>query len=284
MKKKSFKIIIDMLFYLVGCFAYSAAITMFISANEISPGGLTGVATVLDFLYGLPSGLVVFILNIPILVFGFLKLGGVFVLKTAAAVTILSVCLEFTDKFLPKIKTDNILASLFGGMLMGLGISLVMLRGATTGGIDIIAKLINKRFRHLTVGRLMLAIDAIIIAFAAVAYRNIESALYSAVALFASSKIMDTVLYGADKGKIIHIVTDAPEAICRDVNEKLGRGITRLSAMGGWTGQEHAMLMCTVRVHEVSSVYSVVYEHDAKAFIVVSDAGEIIGEGFKSEI
>lgn len=281
MNKKMLSFLLDILYYIAGSFIYSSAVTMFISANEISPGGLTGIATVLNHLFSLPSGITLFFLNIPILIIGFIKFGGIFIIKTTIATTVLSFSLSVTDALLPAFQIDKILAAVFGGILMGLGISLVMLRGATTGGVDIIAKLINRRFRHLTVGRLILLMDAVVIAIAAVAYRNVESALYSVISMYASSRIMDTILYGADKGKIIYIVTNSPKEICAAVNTVLSRGITMLSAVGGYTGQSRVMLMCTVRRHEVSEVYSIINEYDKKAFIVVSDAGEIIGEGFK---
>jgi len=164
---------------------------------------------------------------------------------------------------------------------MGLGISLIMLRGATTGGVDIIAKLINKRFRHFTVGKIILIIDAAVITLASIVYRNFESALYSVLSMYVSSFVMDTVLYGADKGKLIYIITSYPDEVCKDITTLLSRGITKLPAKGGFTGAERTLLLCTVRRYEVSAVYDVINKYDKNAFIVVSDAGEIIGEGFK---
>ncbi len=281
MKEKLRKTATDLFFYIVGCAIYSSAITMLVSANEISPGGLTGIATVLNYLFSLPSGFTLFMLNIPILIIGFIKFGGIFIIKTSVVTALMSVGLTITDLFLPAFKIDKILASVFGGILMGLGISLIMLRGATTGGVDILAKLINRRFRHLTVGKLILFMDAVVITLATIAYRNIESALYSVLSLYASSYIMDTVLYGGDKGKLVYIVTDKALDICREITLGLSRGVTVLSARGGYTGKERSLLLCTVRRHEVSELYSVLDKHDKNAFIVVADAGEIIGEGFK---
>lgn len=255
---------------------------MFISSNQISPGGLTGIATALNFLFGLPSGFLLFILNIPILIIGYKNFGLSFIAKTAGVTVILSLSLSITDAFLPQFEIDKILASVFGGILMGLGLSIVMRRGASTGGVDILAKLINRRFRHLTVGRLILMIDAIVIALATLIYRNIESALYSVIALYASSRVMDMVLYGADKGKLIYIVTEKPKEVCKDINERLKRGVTVIKAQGGYTGDERTLLLCTVRRHEVSGIYETVENYDNKAFIVVGDVGEIIGEGFKN--
>ena len=279
--KRYTKIAIDFLYYIVGSFIYSFAITAFISANEISPGGFTGIATLVNFVANIPTGIVLLALNIPVIILGFVKLGGAFILKTAGATVIVSVCLDISEKIFPRFDTDSILAAVFGGILMGLGLSLVLLRGATTGGVDIIAKLINRKFRHISVGRIILALDAAVILLAAFVYKNIESALYSVVAMYASSRVMDTLLYGADKGKLIHIVTEKPDVICHAIIERLRRGVTKVSATGGYTGESRTMLICTVRHHEAAAVHDIIREFDQSAFIIVSDAGEIIGEGFK---
>lgn len=282
-KKRLNKFLSDIAVYLVGSLIYSSAVTMFVSPNEISPGGLTGIATALNFLFALPSGTVLFLLNIPILIMGYLKFGGKFIVKTAIATVLISFSLTVTDAILPQFVIDKILASVFGGILMGTGISLIMLKGATTGGVDVIAKLINRRFKHITVGKIILIVDALVIGFAAVAYRNIESILYSVISIYATSHIMDTVLYGADKGKMIYIITEYPVEVCREINTVLQRGVTILSAKGGYTGKERSLLLCTVRRYEVSGVYEIVDKYDINAFIVVSDAGEILGEGFKNK-
>ncbi len=255
---------------------------MFITANEISPGGFTGIATLINYLFSLPSGIILLLLNIPVLILGFLKFGGIFIVKTAIATGIVSFALTVTDAILPSFHIDKILASLFGGILMGLGLSLILLRGATTGGVDILAKLINRRFRHLTVGRVILIMDAAVVALAAFVYGNIESALYSSVSLYASSVIMDKMLYGGDKGKLIYIVSLKYKEICKEINSTLKRGVTVLSAKGGYTDEERQLLLCVVRIHEVSAVYSILDKIDKSAFIIVADAGEIVGEGFKA--
>ena len=280
--KNIIKTVFDIIWFFIGAFIYSSAVTMFITANEISPGGFTGIATLINYLFSLPSGIILLLLNIPVLILGFLKFGGIFIVKTAIATGIVSFALTVTDAILPSFHIDKILASLFGGILMGLGLSLILLRGATTGGVDILAKIINCRFRHLTVGRVILIMDAAVVALAAFVYGNIESALYSSVSLYASSVIMDKMLYGGDKGKLIYIVSLKYKEICKEINSTLKRGVTVLSARGGYTDEERQLLLCVVRVHEVSAVYSILDKIDKSAFIIVADAGEIVGEGFKA--
>lgn len=281
MRKKIFQLATDMLWYLLGSAIYSVAVTVFISANEISPGGLTGIAELIRYSTGIPAGITLMALNLPILILGLIKFGGVFIIKTFIATAFVSFTLTLSELVVPAAQVDRILASVFGGVLMGLGLSLVMHHGATTGGVDIVAKLVNRRVPHFTVGKLILMFDGLVILLATVVYRNVESALYSVVSLYVSSRLMDTVLYGADKGKIIYIISSAPDSIIKAINSTLRRGVTVLQASGGYTGQPYRMLMCTVRRHEVSEVYRIIKECDSKAFTVVSDAGEIIGEGFK---
>mgnify|MGYP004585393791 FL=1 len=280
-RKQLFSFLVDLLFYIAGGIIYSVAVLLFLTENEISPGGLTGIATILNYLFSLPIGTVVFILNIPLLAAGFIKFGGVFIAKTAVATAVMSLTLDISGLFMPKMKIDPILAALFGGLLMGLGISLFMLRGATTGGTDIIAKLINRKFPHLTVGRLMLAADAAVVGLSALVYKNMESALYAVIAIYASSRVMDLILYGADRGKIIYVITDNAKELSDSIMSLINRGVTLLDVTGAYTGTKRQMLMCTVRRHEVAAVCRLATSCDKNAFIIVGEAGEVLGEGFK---
>lgn len=278
------EIALDLVCYVIGCAIYSVAVTSLITPNAISPGGFTGIAAVVNYLTGVSTGLIVLVINIPVIILGIVRLGGIFIVKTAAATGILSLCLELSERFVPRFEVNKILAGIFGGILMGAGLSIILRRGATTGGVDIIGKLVNRRFRYLTVGRIILFSDIVIITFVSIVYKNIESGLYSVVAMYASARVTDAVLYGSDKGKIVYAVTDKPDEICDAVSARIERGVTRLAATGGYTGDTHTMLMCTVRINEVAALCDIIRGIDSGAFVVVSDAGEIIGEGFKTEL
>ena len=281
MNKAIKRMVLDLFCYIIGSFIYSSAVTIFISPNEFSPGGFTGIATLLNYWSNLPSGIFLLILNIPVIIIGFIKFGGFFIIKTAIATLLLSVSLTITDLLLPSFQIDKILAAVFGGIMMGAGLSLILLRGATTGGIDIIAKLINKNHRHFTVGKIILIFDSFVITLATIIYRNIESALYSVVSMYSASGILDLVIYGADKGKLVYIITDEPHKICRDINVKLKRGVTTLKGFGGYTRKEKEVLLCSVRKYEISAIYGIIKLYDPTAFVIVSDAAEITGQGFK---
>lgn len=281
MRSRAKKTTVDILYFFVGAIIYSVSVNMFLSPNGISPGGFTGVAAVINHITNIPTGTMLFIFNIPILILGYIKMGGVFILKTSFVTVLVSLSLDISASLSPIIRADGILVSMFGGILMGIGLSLILLRGATTGGIDIIAKFVNRKYRHLSVGKIILMADGIVILLNALVYKNAESALYSIVAMYMGTRLMDVLLYGADKGKIIYIITNSPDEICNEINHSVGRGVTKLSVIGGYTGETKTMLMCTVRVHEVAAIHDLVKQYDDRAFMVVSDAGEIIGEGFK---
>lgn len=269
------------MWYIFGSIIYAVAVTVFISSNEISPGGITGVATVLNYLFGLPTGLTVFILNIPILILGYYKCGKGLIISTTAVTFITSFALTVVENVFPIFKMDKIIASIFGGIFLGFSISIIMRHGATTGGVDIIAKIINRKYRHITVGKIILMTDVAVLLLAVLAYGKLESALYSVVTMFASSKVMDYMLYGSDRGKLVYIITDKPSEVSSTLVKDLARGVTILDVTGGYTGEKRKMLMCSVRPYEVSALYSIIEKFDPKAFITVTEAGEIIGEGFK---
>lgn len=282
---KNFKIdktATDILYFVSGAAVYSVAINTFLYPAGISPGGFTGIATVINKLTEIPVGMLTFVLNLPILVLGYIKIGGKFILKTGAVTIFFSTLLDITANVLPHFKGDTTLAALFGGISMGFSLSLILLRGATTGGIDIIAKLINRKRRRLSVGKIIFISDFFVIILNSLIYKNIEIGLYSIVTIYVATHIMDLLLCGTDRGKIIYIITDNPDIICKKITDTLSRGVTKISVTGGYTAKERTMIMCSVRIHEVSPVIDIIKEHDANAFSVVTDASEILGNGFKT--
>lgn len=281
MKNNIKKTVVDLLFYVVGCCIYSAAVIMFTDPNELSPGGATGIALILNHLFSLPTGMTVLAINIPLIIAGYLVFGKRFILNTAVATVVLSVSLDALSGVVKPYYTDGILAAIFGGIMMGAGLGLIFLRGATTGGTDIAAKLIKKKFKFVSMGRIVLVIDLIVVVLTALVYRNFQSALYSIVSLYASSRVMDNLLYGTDRGKLMHIITAEPQKISDEIFSKLGRGVTLLDAVGAYTGERRSLLLCAVRPSEVSALQSIIKTTDPDAFMVISDAGEILGEGFK---
>lgn len=273
--------IYDLLFYTVGCFVYAASVIILMRPNGISPGGLTGIATLLNTLVSLPIGLGVILLNIPIFIVGFISLGGEFLIKTAIATVISSVALDLCGGLLTPYSVDGILAAVFGGILSGFGLGLVMLRGATTGGVDIIAKLINRKWQYFSIGRCILIMDGIVVLLSIFVYKSLQNGMYTVISIYTASKIMDAVIYGAGQGKFIYIVTENRE-LEKIIMRELKRGVTRINAVGAYTGNDKLMLLCAVRQYEIKRIINIVKANDKGAFTVVTNTAEIMGEGFIS--
>ncbi|MBQ0083638.1 MAG: YitT family protein [Clostridiales bacterium] len=279
--RKTFDTAKDVFFWIVGCFIYAFAVKVLLEPNAITIGGFTGIASILSVAVLLPTGVGVFLLNIPLIVLQFIRFGGKAVVKTACTVVILSLSLDVCGAFFEPIVVDNVLAAVFGGVITGVGLALIMLHGATTGGVEIIARLVNSKFRHITVGRVMLFFDFCVVVLSSFVYKNAQSALYSLITIYASTRMIDALLYGADRGKILYIITDKKKEISEEILSRLQRGVTCFEVTGGYTGSKKSMLMCVVRRHEAAQIHNIVNGKDREAFVVVSDAGEIIGEGFK---
>ena len=274
----------DILIITLGSICYSVSIVNFLEPNHISPGGVSGLATIIHYVAEfLPTGLMILVLNIPLLILGLVFIGVKFISKTIVATVISALCVDAVTAIYPYVPTtDRTLAAIYGGLLLGAGIGLIMMRGATTGGTDIAAKLINRKIPTVTMGRGILMMDAIVVIITAAVYGDPESALYTVIALFVSSKVIDILLYGTDHGKILYIVSEHHREIADEIINTIDRGVTFLPATGAYTNREHTMIMCAVRSAQVVKVRSLIRRIDPKAFVMVAEAGAILGEGFES--
>ena len=279
-QKTTGKTAIDFLFFALGGTSYALAINVFLAPNNILLGGFTGVATILNYLFHTPIGTVVFLFNIPLFIAAFRKFGLQFILKTVFATFLVSVLIDVTAPFLPVYSGDRLLCALFGGILSGAGLGLVFLRGATTGGTDIISCLTERRFPHIQIGKALMLIDGVVLAASVVVFKNIESGMFGIVALFCQTRIIDGIVYGVDKGKNILIVSEKNKRIAELILERMERGATFLKAEGAYFGKDMKVLMCVVRAPEYHVLREIVYNEDPRAFIIVSDVSQIMGEGF----
>jgi len=275
------ELLLDNLLCFIGGALYTASILIFAVPNGIAQSGLTGVSIMLNSLLNTPVGLTYLLLNIPLLLAAWLFLGWKFVAKTLWVTVIVSVMFDVMTPFLPAYTGDKLLAALFCGALSGAGLALVFMRGATTGGVDILARLFRKKWPHISMGRVILVSDVIIVVAAAVVYKSAESALYAAIVIFVCSQVIDYVLYGTGNGKMLMVVTDHATEISKAVTTELKRGVTILPVQGGYTGHHKSMLICAVRSSEVSKLNRIIRQYDDNPFIIISEAGEIVGEGFK---
>ena len=243
---------LDLIFMTAGSVIYAVGLNGFTAPNNIAPGGVSGIAIVLNYLFGTPVGTVILLINVPIIIWAIIEIGYKLVTKTMLAVVLN--CLLY-----------------------------VFMRGATTGGTDMIARLLNHRLRHLSMGKLMLAVDGCVVLFSAIVYKSIESAVYACIVIFVSTKIIDTILYGTDagNGKMFFIMSRKNDVIADRIIKEMDRGLTFLKSRSGYLKQDGEVLFCAVRRFEVFRISEIIREEDPDAFVIVGDAGEIAGEGFK---
>ena len=213
---------VDALFFLAGSVLYAVAINMFTAPNNIAPGGATGIATLVNYLSGAPIGTVMLLLNVPLFIWGWLELGYRFVARTIAATVSTSAVLDLLAPFLPQYQGDTMLAAIFGGIFAGAGLALIFMRGGTTGGSDLVARLIARHFRHISMGRLILIIDVAVVLASAAVYRNYESPLYALIVIFINTRLIDNILYGVDEGngKMMFIISQKSREIAVNVQVK----------------------------------------------------------------
>lgn len=278
---------VDLAYFTAGSLIFACSVKLFAAPNHFAPGGLTGLSTVINYLTGLPTGMTAFVLNIPIFLWAILEIGYKLVGKTILATFLSSAVIDIVGSLVPQYLTpytnEPLLAAICGGALEGVGLSLIFLRGATTGGTDMLARLLGRRFRHLSMGRLMLLIDLVVVLISAVAYQSLESALHAVVSIFVSTRIIDAILYGTDvgTGKLLYIISEKSEEIARQILVDMERGVTKLKSVGAYSGREGEVLLCALRRDEVHKVMDIVHQTDENAFLIVGDAGSITGEGFR---
>lgn len=277
-KIKSF--LTDTAVFIFGGVLYSISVNCFLSKNQILNGGFTGFATVINYLSGLPIGTVILFLNIPLFIISYKKLGVRFVISSFWATFIMSALIDMGD-FLPVYRGDLLLASLFGGVMSGAGLGIIFINGATTGGTDIIAKLIGLRYPHITLGKTIFLIDLAIIALGGVVYKNIESSLYAAVVIFVSTQTIDYIIFGVHRSSLILIVTEKGDEMRRMITNDIHRGVTVLKGSGGYTSSEKDVLICACYDNQTGKFIKKIKSFDEKSFLIITNAKEILGEGFK---
>lgn len=271
----------DIVFYVAGAVLYAASVDIFTAPNNIAPGGLIGVATMVNHLTDLPIGTVVMALNVPIFIMGFFAIGKSYMLKSLFCTVMSSVAIDLLALVVPVYKGEPLLAAIFGGVLSGAGLGLVFIRGSSTGGTDIIARVLGKYKPHITQGKMILIFDFIVICGAAWVY-GFEQALFAVIMVYVSTKVIDIVLYGSGDGNVLFIVTGQPDVIKAAVMSSLDRGVTVLKGEGAYSGAQRDVLMCAVAPNEVYKIRVLVKKADPKAFMIVGKADQILGEGFKS--
>lgn len=282
-KKTIKQTIIDYIIIAIGAFIFSFGIAMFTSPNNIAPGGVSGIGTMLNHLFNIPIGSVIIAVNIPLFIFSFKKFGRSFFKKSLFATFLTSSLIDILPFILEKHYIYSpLLASIFGGVSIGVGVGIIFLRGGTTGGADILAKLIRLKYPHFSLGTLVFIIDAIIVISTLFVYGSIEALLYSTVSFFVTSRAVDAIIFGAARSKMLLIITTQPQQIAKRIMNDIQHGVTLIPASGGYTNEEKTILLSVVRPNEVAEINKIVKEIDRSAFTVITESNEVFGYGFQN--
>ncbi len=274
----------EILYEIAGTLSISIGLYSFAEKVNIAPGGVSGISIMIKYLTGIPIGIMTLLLNIPLLIISYKFMGREFTLKTLRTVLINTILLDaVVTPFFPQYSGDRLLGSLFAGVCVGAGLSIVFMNGSSTAGTDIIGHLVERRYPHIPIGKALMMVDCIILGISVIVFRNIESGLYGIVALFTQTVVINRLVYGAEKGRNLFIISQKSDAIAERILKERDRGATFLTAQGAYSKSPTSVLMCVVRIWEYHHIKKIVYEEDPRAFVIATEAEHIIGEGFSSK-
>ena len=261
--------------------AYAAGISLFLDPNDLAPGGITGIAILIGRLTGAGTGMLILLLNIPLLILGVWKFGWKFILSTFYAILAISVA---TDVLAPvgALTREPRLAAVAGGTLVAAALGVVFRAGATTGGMDIVIKVLRLKFPHMRTGSLFMITDVMIASLSGFVFGNLEVVLFALIAIFVMSRVLDMVLYGMDEAKLLYIISDNPERIAGRILGEIDIGVTYLQGKGAYSSQKKQVIMCVTKKQQAPGIEVIVKEEDPHAFMIVTSASEIYGEGYKN--
>jgi len=262
---------------LLGALIGGAAYPLFMTPNRIAPGGITGVATILNHLLHWPVGTVSLVLNLPLFMISYKAMGKIFAFRSLVATVAFSLFIDILP--LKPMTNDPLLGALYGGVLLGIGLGLIMRGGATTGGSDMIARMVHKRFPFISTGAFLFAIDFAVVLAAGLLIGTSE-ALYALINIFLTAKVMDMVIIGFSSNKACFVISSRWQEISRRIMKDMDRGVTQLTARGAYTGAERPTLLCVISRSEITAFKRILREEDENAFVIIVEAHEAIGDGF----
>ncbi len=266
----------------LGAMVAAAGLVLFLIPNKIAAGGVSGLATVIFYLTGSPTGLTMLALNIPLFIMAIRAMGVPFLFKTLYGAVVLSVAIDLLSIVLVPFTVDPLLSAVYGGLLMGVGLGIVVRSGGSTGGTDLASRVLH-RYTHLSIGQSLMIIDTVVIIIAGIVF-NLELALYGLLSLFVTTKVLDAIQEGFSSAKAAFIISEHCELIAQRVLAEMKRGVTALTGRGLYTGLDRVTLFCVVSRTEITQLKTLVAEIDARAFVIVTDVREVLGEGFKENL
>lgn len=279
-KQKQLKILWDYFLIFVGSFVYALAFNCFFEANHFAMGGFTGVSQIIHRLIpAIPVGTAVLVLNIPFLIMGVKKQGIKLLIATLFAIIVSSLMIDGMAAIYTFPPMDKLLACIYGSVLMGISLGIMMQKNATTGGTELVARMLKYKFRHLSIGRLCLTVDVAVVVVYALVFREWTNAMYGMIAMYICSKVMDIVIYGSVNAKLALIVSTHSEEITKRLLNK-DLGVTLLDGKGAWTGNRKDIILCVFKKPMIAQIKTIATEEDPNAFVIVCEAHEVLGEGF----
>jgi len=278
--KKGMKTLLWFAKIFAGCALFGAGFALFLEPNDLNAGGISGLAMMLVHLTGFGTvGLITLLMNLPLFVIGGIKVGKKFFVGSLAGMAASSVLLDvFT--LLPYPKTEPLLAALYGGLLCGIGLGIVFSTGASTGGSDIVVRLLKLKYENVPIGTINIIFDATVVVLTGLAFWDVSKALYSGVTIFVCGQVIDAVVYRFDYSKVALIISQQHEVIAREIGLKLDRGATYLNGQGSFSGSDMKIVFTVVKKQQVAELKRLVMEIDPNAFVVVQEAHQVLGEGF----
>lgn len=265
---------------IVGAALFAAGFQFFFYPNSIIVGGVSGIAMIINYLTGLPVGIMNIVLNIPLFIIAWRQFGTKFVIGSFVGMLLSSVLVDLFSLIAFCPTEDMLLACIIGGAVKGLGLGIIYYAGATTGGTDIIAKFVRIKFPYLNFGTLIMITDAVIILAFALIFQKVEEAMYAVIAMFVVSKVIDLVLYGIDNSNVCYIISEKSEQLISDITDRLHRGVTILEGEGAYSHQNKQVLLCVVKRTQIADIRKIIKNIDENAFFIITDAKNVFGQGF----
>ena len=273
--------LMDWSFDILGALIQAVGVWCFVEPCRIAPGGASGIALLLNYLIHIPVGTLTLLMNIPLLIASWMLLDRKMTVRTIRTVVIMTICLDYViAPIMSQYVGDRLISSAFGGILVGAGMALIFMRGSTTGGGDILAKLLQKRFPWMQTGYAIMVIDLVIISLSIPVFGGLEDALYGIISMVCTTQTIDALLYGMNKGTMVLIASRHNRQIADEIMATLGRGTTFFKSVGGYSRKEGETLMCIVDRKQFHAVKSIIDKWDRGAFVVASETKEVYGEGF----
>lgn len=272
----------DILYDVIGSFIFGLGVYTFALKGEFAPGGITGLALIINYITGLPIGIMSLVLNIPIILGTFRILGRKFFLKSLRTMVISSAIIDGILPLIPVYEGSRLLAAVFSGILMGGGLAVIYMRDSSTGGADFLIHAAKRKAPHFSFGQISLILDAAVILLGIPAFGDIDSVLYGMISAFALTIVMDKIMYGAGSGKLALIITDYGKEVAQAIDQSVERGATLVDVTGSYSGDKKDMVMCACSNNEVFKVRSAAHQVDANAMVMICEANEVFGEGFRA--